>query len=68
MGYAEKVKELLSASSPEAWCNHLWSLYGGYVLAPKELRYCPDAPNVFWSSRDLLFFVESFRENKRKID
>ena len=65
MAYGEKVKELLSASSPEAWCDHLWAMYGGYVVAQKELGYGPDAPNIFWSFRDLLFFFESFREKER---
>ena len=65
MAYGEKVKELLSGSSADAWCDHLWSLYGGYVLAQKELGYCPDAPNVFSSFRDLLFFFENFRDKQR---
>ncbi|NIJ55019.1 hypothetical protein [Dyadobacter arcticus] len=64
MAYGEKVKELLSASSPDAWCDHLWAMYGGYVLAQKELGYSADATNVYWSFRDLLFFFEGLPEKK----
>lgn len=58
MAYGEKVKELLSASSPDTWCDHLWALYGGYIIAQRELGYSPDAPNVYWSFHDLLFFFQ----------
>jgi hypothetical protein len=68
LAYGRKVKELLSASSADTWCDHLWDMYGGYVIAQRELGYGPDAPNVFWSFRDLLFFFESFRGNERKGD
>jgi hypothetical protein len=66
MAYGQQVKELLSASSPEAWCDYLWSMYGGYVLAQKELGYSPEAPNVFWSFRDLLFFFDGMKEREKE--
>jgi hypothetical protein len=68
LAYGRKVQELLSASSPDTWCDHLWDMYGGYVIAQREMGYAPDAPNVFWSFHDLLFFFESFRGNERKGD
>jgi hypothetical protein len=66
LAFGRKVQELLSASSPDTWCDHLWDMDGGYVIAQSELGYGPDAPNVFWSFRDLLFVFESFRGNERK--
>ncbi|MCE7059827.1 hypothetical protein [Dyadobacter sp. CY343] len=64
MAYGQMVNELLSASSADTWCEHLWAMYGGYVLAQKELGYGADAPNVFWSFRDLLFFFQELKGNQ----
>ncbi|CAG5068588.1 hypothetical protein DYBT9623_01320 [Dyadobacter sp. CECT 9623] len=63
MAYGQMVNELLSASSADTWCEHLWAMYGGYVIAQRELGYGPDAPNVFWSFRDLLFFFQELKGN-----
>jgi hypothetical protein len=68
MAYGQMVNELLSASSADTWCEHLWAMYGGYVIAQRELGYGPDAPNVFWSFRDLLFFFEGMKGNQRMIE
>jgi hypothetical protein len=59
------VQELLSASSANTWCDHLWEIYGGLMLAQLELVYNPRSANIFWSFHDVLFFFESFREDKR---
>ena len=65
LAYGRKVQELLSASSADTWCDHLWEIYGGFMLAQPELGYNPRSAEIFWSFRDLLFFFDSFRENKR---
>ncbi|QRQ99517.1 hypothetical protein [Dyadobacter sandarakinus] len=61
LAYGRQVKELLSASPADTWCEHLWAMYGGYVLAQKELGYNAQTADVFWSFRDLLFFFQEKR-------
>ncbi|MCE6987596.1 hypothetical protein [Dyadobacter sp. CY323] len=61
MAYGEQVKELLSASSPETWLDHLWTIYTGYMISMKEQGYDPRSADIFGSFKDLVFFFERMK-------
>jgi hypothetical protein len=67
LAYGRQVKELLSASDAATWCDHLWEMYGGYMLAQKEFGYNPQAVHVFYSFKDLFFFFQQMKEGPELV-
>ncbi len=68
MAYGEQVKELLSMSEPAVWVDHLWTIYGGYMLAQEELGRDKHASDIFCTFRDLVFFFQKVEEEGRKFN
>lgn len=66
LAYGRQVKELLNAADAATWCDHLWEMYGGFMLAQPELGFNPRSADIFSSFRDLLFFFERLKEGERK--
>ncbi|CAG5070019.1 hypothetical protein DYBT9623_02759 [Dyadobacter sp. CECT 9623] len=58
LAYGREVETLLSSSTPERWRMHVWDMFGGYILAQKDLGYTPELSNTFWSFKELVEFFE----------
>ena len=58
LAYGKQVCELLNGETPEDWAAELWTMFGGFMIAQKELGYSPEISNTFFSFKDLLFFFE----------
>ena len=58
LAYGREVHALLSSSTPERWKTYVWDMFGGYILAQRELGYTPELSNVFWSFKELVEFFE----------
>ncbi|KQS33162.1 hypothetical protein [Dyadobacter sp. Leaf189] len=59
LAYGEEVSELLSSSAVERWKEELWTMFGGYILALKDLGYAPNLSNTYFSFKQLLDFFEN---------
>ncbi|WP_031528622.1 hypothetical protein [Dyadobacter crusticola] len=59
LAFGKEVDTLLSSSSPARWRMHVWDMFGGYILAQKELGYTPELSNTFWSFKELVEFFEA---------
>ncbi|MBO9614588.1 MAG: hypothetical protein J7619_17945 [Dyadobacter sp.] len=62
LAYGKEVSELLNSESPEDWAVELWSMFGGFMIAQKELGFSSEISNTFFSFRDLLFFFEKIEK------
>jgi hypothetical protein len=62
LAYGKEVSELLSSESPEEWTTDLWSIFGGFMIAQRELGHSPEISDMFFSFRDLLFFFEKINK------
>jgi hypothetical protein len=58
LAYGREVGELLSSSSAQSWIEQVWTMFGGYMLAQKELGHTPGLCDTFWSFKELLEFFE----------
>ncbi|NIJ51445.1 hypothetical protein [Dyadobacter arcticus] len=65
IAYGKEVSSLLSSSNPKSWTAELWTMFGGYVLALKELGYTPGLSNTFWSWKELVDFFEKVEEIRK---
>jgi hypothetical protein len=54
----QRSKRINEWRDTEDWAAELWSMFGGSMIAQKELGYSPEISNTFFSFRDLLFFFE----------
>lgn len=62
LAYGKEVTKLLEGETPEDWATELWTMFGGFMIAQKELGYSPGISNTFFSFRDLLFFFEKINK------
>lgn len=65
LAYGKEVRELLNGETPEDWAAELWTMFGGFMIAQKELGYSPEISNTFFSFKDLLFFFERIEKIRK---
>ncbi len=58
LAYGNEVCKLLDGKTPEDLAAKLWTMFGGFMIAQKELGYSPEISKTFFSFKDLLFFFE----------
>jgi hypothetical protein len=65
LAYGKEVGELLSNNPAESWSAELWTMFGGYIIALKDLGHAPNLSNTYFSFKELLEFFEKVERIRR---